>query len=185
MHNYLLLIWKCIKFFRDQGLRPSEKSEESKVRIFVTQVQVMWLECKLPIKQRNNGLLGTETHNWVLKMYNFHPTSKCFLTAFRQLHLHHYKKYSKGQIVVTHRSIDIHDHLATRSVPLTMVSSFLFLLEYSLSCGSVLQCKLTNDFTEPVNAYLMNSRCWVSKKQQEHVEPAGKWIYKKMSIGFG
>lgn len=84
-----------------------------------------------------------------------------------------------GQIKVTYCWIDVHDHLATRSVPLTMVSSFLFLLEYSLSCGSVLQCEFTNDFAEPMNTDLTNSRCRVSEKQQEHVEPAGKGIYKR------
>lgn len=81
--------------------------------------------------------------------------------------------------MVTHCGIDVHDHLAACSVPLTMVSSFLFLLEYSLSCGSVLQCEFTNDFAEPMNTDLTNSECWVTEKEQECMEPARKVIYEK------
>lgn len=82
-------------------------------------------------------------------------------------------------VMVTHHSIvhDVNDHLAARSVSLTMVSSFLLLLEYSLSCGSVFQRKFANDFAEPMNADLTNSRCWMTEKQQEHVKPIKKGIY--------
>lgn len=74
----------------------------------------------------------------------------------------------------THRSVYIHDHLSSSLVALAMVGSFLFLLQHTLSGGPVLQRKLAEDFTEPVDADLSHTVGRVTKEQQEGVEPERK-----------
>lgn len=66
-----------------------------------------------------------------------------------------------------HRSIDVHDHLPSGLVAFTVVSSFLFLLQHTISGGPVLQCKLTEDFTEPMDADLSHAVGRMTKEQQE------------------
>lgn len=66
-----------------------------------------------------------------------------------------------------HRSIDVHDHLSSGLVAFAVISSFLFLLQHAISGGPVLQCKLTEDFTEPMDADLSHTVGWMTKEQQE------------------
>ena len=53
-----------------------------------------------------------------------------------------------------HRSVDVDDHLSSGLVAFAMVGPFLLLLQHAVSGGSVLQCKLAEDLTEPVDADL-------------------------------
>lgn len=55
-----------------------------------------------------------------------------------------------------------------------MVGSFLLLLQYSLSGGSILQRKLTEDFTEPVHTDLSYAVGRMTEEQQEWMEPGGE-----------
>ena len=70
-----------------------------------------------------------------------------------------------------HRSIDVHDHLSSGLVAFAVVGSFLFLLQHAVSGGSVLERKLAEDFTEPVDADLSHTVGRVTEEQQEGVEP--------------
>lgn len=70
-----------------------------------------------------------------------------------------------------HRSVDVHDHLPSGLVAFAVVGSFLFLLQHAVSGGSVLQCKLAEDFTEPVDADLSHAVGRVTEEQQERMEP--------------
>lgn len=70
-----------------------------------------------------------------------------------------------------HRSIDVHDHLSSGLVAFAMVGTFLLLLQHAVSGGSVLQRKLTEDFTEPVDADLSHAVGRMAEEQQEGMEP--------------
>lgn len=70
-----------------------------------------------------------------------------------------------------HRRVNVHDHLPSGLIALTMVGSFLFLLQHTFSGGSVLQCKLAEDFTEPVDADLSHTVGRMTEEQQERMEP--------------
>lgn len=71
-----------------------------------------------------------------------------------------------------HRSVDVHDHFPSGLVAFAVVGSLLFLLQHAVSGGSVLQCKLAEDFTEPVDADLSHAVGRVTEEQQERMEPA-------------
>lgn len=73
-----------------------------------------------------------------------------------------------------HRSIDVYDHFPSGLVAFTVVGAFLFLLQNTVSGGSVLQCKLTEDLTEPVNADVSHTVSRMTEEQQERVEPRRK-----------
>lgn len=66
----------------------------------------------------------------------------------------------------------VSDHLAPGFVPFPVVSSLLFLLQHSLSGGTILQSKFTKNLTEAVDADLLDCICWVSQEQQKGMEPA-------------
>lgn len=70
-----------------------------------------------------------------------------------------------------HRSVDVHDHLPSGLVAFTVVGSFLFLLQHAVSGGSVLQRKLAEDFTEPVDADLSHAVGRMTEEQQERMKP--------------
>lgn len=70
-----------------------------------------------------------------------------------------------------HRSVDVHDHLSSGLVAFAVVGSFLFLLQHTVARGPVLQCKLAEDFTEPVDADVSHAVGRMTKVQQERVEP--------------
>lgn len=70
-----------------------------------------------------------------------------------------------------HRSVDVHDHLPSGLVAFAVVGSFLFLLQHAVSGGSVLQRKLAEDFTEPVDADLSHAVGRMTEEQQERMEP--------------
>lgn len=73
-----------------------------------------------------------------------------------------------------HGRIDVHDHLSSRLVALAVVGPFLSLLQHAVSGGAVLQGKLADDFTEPVDADLPHTVGWMPEVQQEWVEPGIK-----------
>lgn len=70
-----------------------------------------------------------------------------------------------------HRSVHVHDQLPPGLVALAMIGSLLFLLQDALASGSVLQRKLTEDFTEPVDADLSHAVGRVTEVQQEGMKP--------------
>lgn len=76
-----------------------------------------------------------------------------------------------GEVCEAHRSIDIHDHLPSGLVAFAVVGSFLFLLQHTVTGGPVLQRKLAEDFTEPVDADVSHTVGRMTEVQQEGVEP--------------
>lgn len=70
-----------------------------------------------------------------------------------------------------HRSVDVHDHLSPGLVAFSVVGSFLFLLQHTVARGPVLQRKLAEDFTEPVDADVPHAVGRMTEVQQERVEP--------------
>lgn len=70
-----------------------------------------------------------------------------------------------------HRSVDVHDHLPSGLVAFSVVGSFLFLLQHAVARGPVLQRKLAEDFTEPVDADVSHAVGRMTEVQQERVEP--------------
>lgn len=76
-----------------------------------------------------------------------------------------------GEVCEAHRSIDIHDHLPSGLVAFAVVGSFLFLLQHPVTGGPVLQCKLAEDFTKPVDADVSHTVGRMTEVQQEGVEP--------------
>lgn len=70
-----------------------------------------------------------------------------------------------------HGSVDVHDHLPTGLVAFAVVGSLLLLLQHAVSRGSVLQRKLAEDFTEPVDADLSHAVGRMTEEQQEGMEP--------------
>lgn len=78
-----------------------------------------------------------------------------------------------------HRSVDVHDHLSSGLVAFAMVCSLLFLLQHAVSGSSVLQRKLADDFTEPVDADLSHTVGRMTEEQQERMEPwrrSYRWV---------
>lgn len=71
----------------------------------------------------------------------------------------------------THRSVDLHNHFSSGFVAFAVVGPFLFLLQHAVSGGSVLQGKLADDFTEPVDTDLPHTVGWMSEEQQKWMEP--------------
>lgn len=67
----------------------------------------------------------------------------------------------------THGSVDLHDHLSSRLVAFAVVGPFLSLLQHAVSGGAVLQGKLADDFTEPVDANLPHTVGGMPEEQQE------------------
>lgn len=74
-------------------------------------------------------------------------------------------------VLDAHRRVDIHDHLPPGLVALSVVGSFLLLLQHAVSRSPVLQRKLAEDFAEPVDADLPHAVGRVAQEQQERVEP--------------
>lgn len=74
----------------------------------------------------------------------------------------------------THGSVDLHDHLSSRLVAFTVVGPFLPLLQHAVSGGAVLQGKLADDFTEPVDTDLPHTVGRMPEVQQEWMEPGKK-----------
>lgn len=66
-----------------------------------------------------------------------------------------------------HRSIDVHDHLPSGLVALAVVGSLLLLLQHAVSGGPVLERKLAENFTEPVDADLSHTVGRMTEEQQE------------------
>lgn len=66
-----------------------------------------------------------------------------------------------------HRSVDVHDHLSPGLVAFAVVGPLLFLLQHPVSGRSVLQSKLTENFTEPVDTDLSHTVGWMAEEQQE------------------
>lgn len=71
----------------------------------------------------------------------------------------------------THWSVDVHDHLSASLVAFTVVGSFLFLLQHAVAGGSILQCKLAEDFAESVDADLFHTVGWMTEVQEERMKP--------------
>lgn len=71
-----------------------------------------------------------------------------------------------------HRGVDVHDHLPPGLVAFAVVGPFLFQLKHAVAGGAVLQRKLTEDFTEPVDADVSHAVGRVTEEQQERMEPA-------------
>lgn len=67
----------------------------------------------------------------------------------------------------THRSIDVHDHLPSGLVAFAVVCSLLLLLQHAVSGGPVLQRKLAEYFTEPVDTDLSHTVGRMTEEQQE------------------
>lgn len=70
-----------------------------------------------------------------------------------------------------HGSVDVYDHLPSGLVAFAVVGSFLLLLQDTVSGGPVLQRKLAEDFTEPVDADVSHAVGRMAEVQQEGVEP--------------
>lgn len=68
----------------------------------------------------------------------------------------------------------IGDHLPSGLISLSVVGSFLFLLQNPLPGGAVLQCKLTDDPAEFVYIHLPNCIRWMPHKEQKGMEPERK-----------
>lgn len=75
-------------------------------------------------------------------------------------------------ILVIRGRTHISNHFAPGLVPLSVVSSFLFLLQHSLPGGAILQRKFAKDLTEAVDADFPHCICWVTQEQQKGMEPA-------------
>lgn len=69
------------------------------------------------------------------------------------------------------------DHLPSGLVPLSVVGPLQFLLEHTLSGGTVLQGKFTQDFAEAVNGDLARRIHRVAQEQEKGVEPADTQRY--------
>lgn len=73
-----------------------------------------------------------------------------------------------------YRSVDVYDHLPSGFVAFAVVGPFLFLLQNTVSGSSVLQRKLTEDLTEPVDADLSHTVGRMTEEQQERMKPKRK-----------
>ncbi|TNN86067.1 hypothetical protein EYF80_003484 [Liparis tanakae] len=67
--------------------------------------------------------------------------------------------------------VDVDDHLPPGLVAFAVVGSFLFLLQHAVSGGPVLQRKLAEDFTKPVDADVSHAVGRMTEEQQEGMEP--------------
>lgn len=96
----------------------------------------------------------------------------CILSVNNSINLFQHfrtKPWLEKSTAIVHTHLG--DHFAPGLVPLAVIGSFLFLLQYSLSGGAVLECKLTQNLTEAVNAHLSYRIRWMAKEQQEWVKP--------------
>lgn len=79
-----------------------------------------------------------------------------------------------GDVCEAHGRVHVHDHLPSGLVALAVVGSFLFLLQHPVTGGAVLQGKLAEDLTKPVDADVSHAVGRMTEVQQEGVEPGGR-----------